>query len=148
MRQQPVITRRSDGDILNVIGTQVRFLCTGEHTGKAWSMMEVSLPRHAGPPPHDHPWDEAYFVLEGQVKFVVEGEEQLLGAGEFLYAPADTLHGFQGDSETPARVLVFDSPGHSEGFFREVDREVHGPQDMMKVPQIGERHRIFFRRPA
>ena len=111
-------------------------------------MMEVTLPLHAGPPPHDHPWDEAYYVLEGQVKFVVAGQEQILRAGEFLYAPASTLHGFQGDSEAPARVLVFDSPGHSEGFFREVDRDVKGPQDMMKVPQIGERHQIMFRLPG
>ena len=33
--------------------------------------MEVTLPQDAGPPPHTHRWDEAYFVTEGDVEFRV-----------------------------------------------------------------------------
>ena len=37
--------------------------------------MEVTLPQDRGPPPHPHAWDEAYFVLEGDVRFTVDGQE-------------------------------------------------------------------------
>jgi quercetin dioxygenase-like cupin family protein len=130
---------------LRVMGAEVRFLCAADKTDNTWSLMEVALPKHSGPPPHHHPWDEAYYVLEGDVRFFLDGREQLVKAGDFLYAPAGTLHGFQGESENPARMIILDTPAHAESFFREVDREVKEmPRDMEKVPGIGERHDIHF----
>jgi quercetin dioxygenase-like cupin family protein len=147
MNQQIVVMKQDEGETLSVLGTQVKFLCTGDKTDHAWSLMEVVLPKHSGPPPHDHPWGEAYYVTEGQVRFTVAGQEQLIKAGEFLYAPSGTLHGFQGDSDDPARMLIIDAPSHAESFFRDVDREVKGPEDRAKIPAIGERNQIYFRLP-
>jgi len=145
MSRQLVHMKQGEGETLNVLGAQVRFLCTGDQTDHAWSMMEVVLPRHAGPPPHDHAWDEAYYVTRGQVRFLLEGQEKVLRAGEFLYAPGGTLHGFQGDSDDPARMLIMDAPAHAEAFFRDVDREVKSPDDRARIPDIGRRNQIFFR---
>ncbi|SNS11730.1 Mannose-6-phosphate isomerase, cupin superfamily [Noviherbaspirillum humi] len=147
MSKQVVMMKQGQGETLHVLGAQVTFLCEADKTDRAWSLMEVVLPKHAGPPPHDHPWDEAYYVVNGQVKFLVGGKEQMVGAGEFLYTPGGTLHGFQGASDDPARVLIFDAPAHAESFFREVDREVKGPQEFAKVPAIGAKHQINFMRP-
>lgn len=145
MKKQAVVMRQGEGEALSVMGAGVRFLCPAEKTGNSWSMMEVTLPKHAGPPSHDHPWDEAYYVIEGEVRFGLDGREVLAKAGDFLYAPGGTLHSFEGASERPARVLIFDAPAHAEAFFREVDREVKRiPQDMAKVPAIGDRHHIRF----
>lgn len=145
---QPVITRRGDGESLNILGTRARFLCTAEQTGKAWSLMEVVLPRHTGAPPHAHPWDEAYYVVAGEVKFVVGEEEHLVGAGDFLYAPADTLHAFEGHSDEAARVIIFDAPAHAAGFFRDVDAQVKTmPADLGKMLDIGARHQVRFAQP-
>lgn len=144
MSKQVVVMKQGEGETLEVLGTRVRFLCAAAKTGHAWSLMELAIPKHGGPPPHDHPWDEAYYVIEGQVRFSVAGQEQIVKAGEFLYAPAGTLHGFQGFSEVPARMLIFDCPGHAESFFRDVDHEVKGPSDMDKVLEIGERNQIHF----
>lgn len=139
-----LIVKRGSAEALSVMGAEVSFLCTADNTAKAWSLMEVALPRDAGPPLHAHPWDEAYYIVEGQVWFSLEGRDQLVAAGDFIYAPGGTLHGFKGDSDQPARVLIFDAPAHAEGFFREVDAEVKGPEDMRKVPEIGSRHGIDF----
>ena len=146
--KQAVITRRGDGESLSILGTRARFLCTVEQTGKAWSLMEVVLPKHAGAPPHAHPWDEAYYVVAGDVKFMVDGEEHLVGAGEFLYAPADMLHAFEGYSDEAARVIIFDAPAHAAGFFREVDAQVKTmPDDLGKMLDIGGRHQVRFVQP-
>ncbi|MGZ5182198.1 MAG: cupin domain-containing protein [Ramlibacter sp.] len=146
MGRQLVVMKQGEGERLAVMGADVRFLCTADNTDRRWSLMEVALPPDAGPPPHSHPWDEAYYVMEGQVRFSLEGKEQLVAGGDFIYAPGGTVHGFKGASERPARLLIFDAPAHAESFFREVEREVKGPADMAKVPQIGRRHEIEFLR--
>jgi quercetin dioxygenase-like cupin family protein len=147
MSKQPAVVTHNSTEKLNVTGAEVRFLCRGEQTGAAWSLMETVLPRYAGPPPHHHPWDECYYVVEGRVRFHLDGRDVLVGAGDFVYAPGGTLHGFAGDSDSPARMLVFDAPAHTEGFFRDTDREVKElPRDVPTLMAIGERYGIQFPR--
>jgi quercetin dioxygenase-like cupin family protein len=149
MAKQAMVMRRGEAEELRVMGAAVRFLCGAERTERAWSLMEVEVPERVGPPPHDHPWDEAYYVVEGEVRFSIAGREQVVKAGEFVYAPGGTLHGFQGASPRPARLIIFVAPAHAESFFRDVDREVKEmPRDLAKVPAIGERHQIHFRAPG
>lgn len=133
---------------LQVLGCGIRFLCEAEDTLGAFSVMDNDLPYGAGPPPHRHDWDEAYYLISGSVEFVIDGERFPVEAGTFVHAPAGTLHGFHGTSQEPARMLVIDAPAHAAGFFRQVDREVSKPEDLVKVPQIGAAHGIEFMRPA
>jgi quercetin dioxygenase-like cupin family protein len=145
MNKQPLIDHREGSSHLQVLGTQVRFLCEAHQTQGAFSMMEVQLPRDSGPPPHHHDWDEAYYIADGQVRFTIGDQVSLVSAGDFVYAPAGTIHGFTGVSETPSRVLILDAPAHAAGFFKEVDREVRSlPDDGPKVPEIGSRHGVHF----
>jgi quercetin dioxygenase-like cupin family protein len=138
-----------DVEPLHVLGTQVRFLCESEDTNGAWSLMEVTLPRDSGPPPHTHSWDEAYFVTAGKVEFTVGDHSFTAATGDFIYTPGGVLHGFRGVSSTPARVLIFDAPAHAGAFFKRVDREVKDlPRDLPKVLEIGESTGIHFRPPA
>jgi quercetin dioxygenase-like cupin family protein len=145
MSKEAMVVRQGQGEQLSVTGAQLRFLCNAERTDKAWSLMEVTLPEHSGPPPHHHPWDEAYYVVEGQVRFSIEGREELVKAGEFVYAPGGTVHAFQGASSSPARMIIFDAPAHAEAFFKDVDRNVKEfPRDVGKMLAIGAQHDIQF----
>ena len=55
--------------------------------------------------PHQHDQaDKVYLVLEGQGRFVVGDEEQLLGPQQAVLAPASLSHGVFNDS--PARLVV------------------------------------------
>jgi quercetin dioxygenase-like cupin family protein len=149
MSKQAVAIRRNEGQTLSVLGTQVRFLCEADRTDRTFSLMEVVLPKDQGPPPHEHPWDEAYYVLEGEVRFQLGDRVQVFNSGDFIYAPGGMVHAFQGATEQPARVLVFDAPATAEGFFREVDQEVKSyPSDLAKLPEIGLRHQLHFKLPG
>jgi quercetin dioxygenase-like cupin family protein len=148
MDKQAIAVRCGEGEALSVLGTQVRFLCEAARTAHAFSLMEVVLPQDQGPPPHDHPWDEAYYVLEGEVRFLLGEQEEVFRQGDFVYAPGGTRHAFKGALPEPARVLVFDAPATAEEFFREVDREVKSPSDRSKIPEIGLRHQMRFHPPA
>lgn len=140
-----VITRKNEGETLQILGTQTRFLCLPKQTNQKWSLLEVSLPKGAGAPPHQHPWDEAYYVVTGTVSFVIEGVPHILSDGDFLYAPANTVHAFEGFSDQISKLIVFDAPAHAETFFREIDREVKVmPVDLEKMLAIGESHQVKF----
>jgi mannose-6-phosphate isomerase-like protein (cupin superfamily) len=99
----------------------------------------------SAPPPHEHPWDEAYYVLEGSTRFQVGDRHLEVHQGDFLYAPAGTVHAFVGASKQPARLLIFDAPAAAEAFFRDAAAEIPElPRDLQKVPEIGARHRLRF----
>ena len=147
--KEPVITKRGDGESMGVLGTNVRFLLEAAKTDNNFSLMEVELPKGGGPPPHEHPWDEAYYVIDGDVWFLVGDKEMVVSGGDFLYAPGGVVHSFKGAGENPARVLVFDAPATAEGFFRDANREiVNYPDDLVKVPEIGARHNLRFLPPT
>lgn len=139
------IVRAAEGETLNVLGVAVRFLCRAEDTHHAWSLMEHVIPANAGPPLHQHPWDEAYFVIAGEVEFQIGERRDRVRAGDFIYAPSGTMHAFHGVSQVPARMLIFDVPAHAEAFFRELHSEVtEVPCDLLKLPAIGARHGLHF----
>src|SRR5688572_9510460 len=102
----PIISAKAnEADLLSVMGNKLRFICRGEVTGGAWSLMETSLTKGSGAPPHYHDWDEAYYVLEGAVEFDVDEELLRAEVGDFAYIPAETVHSFRGASDAPARML-------------------------------------------
>ena len=146
---QALIQAHADLQPLQVLGTQVRFLCNGTDTAGRFSMMEVMLPQGAGPPPHHHDWDEAYYIADGEVQFQLGDRISTVKAGDFVYAPAGTVHAFTGLSDQPGRVLILDAPAHAAEFFKDVDREVRQmPQDAHKIPAIGLRNGVIFLPPA
>ena len=139
------IVKAGDRAPLNVLGMPLRMLCEASETGGAWSLFEEDVPLGMGPPPHRHDWDEAYYILRGEVEFEIDGQKVRSAAGDFNYLPRNTVHGFKGASDSPARVLIFAAPAHGSEFFKELNEEIRNlPEDGSKIPEIGERHGIHF----
>ena len=142
------IVKSGQRQALNILGMPLTMLCEASETGGSWSLFEEIVPFGMGPPPHRHDWDEAYYILEGEVDFEVDGEAVRSARGDFNYLPRNTVHGFKGASETPARVLIFAAPAHGSDFFRELNDQVRSlPEDGSKIPEIGEQHGIHFMPP-
>ena len=140
-----VTLKAGEGNILNVLGMPLRFLCDAKDTKGAWSLMEEEIPVGHGPPPHRHDWDEAYYVIGGALDFEIDGKPVRVESGGFAYLPRNTVHAFKGASLSAARVLIFAAPAHSSAFFEDINREVQTvPEDLAKVPAIGQRHGIEF----
>jgi quercetin dioxygenase-like cupin family protein len=117
----------------------------GAETGHAFSQIEVDDPRGSGPPLHvHHNEDETFYVLEGEVTFVV-GEERIdLAAGDYLFGPRDVPHAYVVSSER-ARMLVTASPGGIEQVFVNLGVPVTGaepPTDAV-MPPMDEAVRLF-----
>jgi mannose-6-phosphate isomerase-like protein (cupin superfamily) len=142
MSLQPLIVKRGTGETLNALGANITFLC---QAADAWSLMHLSAPRDVGPPPHEHDFAEAYYVLAGSLRLTVGDQEVVLEAGDFVHVPGGTVHGFRGASDVETQLLIFQAPGDAGDFFRDVAREVTNiPADLRNVPAIGARHGIRF----
>jgi len=142
----PAITLKTgERQPLSVLGMPLTMLCEARETGGAWSLFEEEVPIGMGPPPHRHDWDEAYYILDGEVDFEIDGKMVRSGRGDFNYLPRNTVHGFKGASAAPARVLIFAAPAHGSEFFHDLNDQVRSlPEDASKIPQIGARHGIHF----
>jgi quercetin dioxygenase-like cupin family protein len=81
----------------------------------------VTPPATAGPPLHLHrAWDEAFYVLEGEMTFLIDGREHLAPAGSFVFVPRGILHTFWNASDAPAKQLTVFTPAGIEDYFEAV----------------------------
>lgn len=101
-------------------GDQIRFILTGEQTGGAFFLGDVSVPPGGGPPPHIHEReDETYYLLQGTLTVQVGGQTMHASAGDCIYLPRGIAHSFRNTGEGRARMLVTATPSGIEKFFEE-----------------------------
>jgi len=60
--------------------------------------------------PHDHTYEEAYFILSGEVEAVLDGRRYLAKAGDVLWTGSNCVHAFRNISSEPVRWLETFSP--------------------------------------
>ena len=95
-------------DILWVI------LASGDDTGGRHSLMYELMPQGSGPGPHKHTWsDETYYILSGEITFLVGDAQHTARKGDYVFVPRDTRHAFRVDSET-AEILNGYTPASLE----------------------------------
>lgn len=96
-------------------------------------LVESELPPGGGfRVPHWHEdLDEVFYVLEGEIEYLLDGEWRRAPAGTTVFIPAGTVHAFRNDSGRPARQLAVGPSGAVElitelaGHPRERWEEVH-----------------------
>src|SRR3954469_13861314 len=101
-------------------------------------IVEVTVPAGwPGPPLHHHAFDEAFYVLEGELTFQLGDELATAGRGSVTFAPSGSHHTLANRRRAPARYLPVSPPG---GFERRSDPEPHGPSPKSVVvgPPTGE----------
>ena len=76
-----------------------------------FSVFESSPPPgRPGPAPHVHrSYDQAWFIIEGVVEFLLDGQRERLGAGGFVFVPRGVVHSFANPGPEEARMLVMGS---------------------------------------
>jgi len=116
-----------EGQIIPVPGHKMTIKLSGEDTDGAFSLLEIELTGD-GPPQHIHKTeDETFYVLEGEVKFLL-GEKISIGKkGTFVIIPRGTVHAWCLTGQEPAKLLATISPAGFEKFFEDaVDLDVKG----------------------
>ncbi len=60
--------------------------------------------------PHDHPFEETYYVLAGDIDATADGEEFRLSPGDLFWTGVGCVHSFQNHSQQRVRFLETQSP--------------------------------------
>jgi quercetin dioxygenase-like cupin family protein len=88
-----------------------------------------------GPPLHHHDFDEAFYVVEGELTFQLGDELFTRRRGELAFAPRAVPHTFANHSGTDARTLIVITPAGFERYFDQMaarDAGVEPPASAME----------------
>jgi quercetin dioxygenase-like cupin family protein len=100
---------------------QASVLLHSDQTNTVLSATEILVPpRNAGPPLHAHDFDEAFYVLDGELTFQIDDVLMTRTLGELCFAPRNVVHALANHSDAPARYLLICTPA---GFERHWARE-------------------------
>jgi quercetin dioxygenase-like cupin family protein len=96
----------------------------------------VDLSGGGRPPLHHHDFDEAFYVLEGELTFQLGDEVFTRGAGELAFAPRGVAHTYANLSGAPARAVLVITPAGFERYFARMAAERQGiePPEWARQP--------------
>jgi quercetin dioxygenase-like cupin family protein len=125
----------------SVPSLRTNVLLRSEETAGDVSVTEIVVPPHsAGPPLHTHDFDEAFYVLEGELIFQVEEALATKGAGELSFAPRNLAHTLANHRDAPARYLLICTPAGFERHWARIAAEAVGaeppPWALQPIPEI------------
>ncbi len=115
------VTMPSEGRTIAVVGDVYRFMAVGDDTNGKYAFWEATVLPGGGPPPHIHSHEEeGFYVLDGEITFLI-GEKQIVATpGTFANMPVGTPHSFKNESDKPVRMLIVVAPAGLEQMFFEV----------------------------
>jgi quercetin dioxygenase-like cupin family protein len=113
------VIEAGEGALLQLPGWTYRVKVSASDTAGALTVLEGEMaPGHRGPIEHMHTGhDEAFFVLNGALRFRVGGDYRRLAVGETVFASRGLAHGFSNEGAEPARYLAMLSPSGYEFYF-------------------------------
>jgi quercetin dioxygenase-like cupin family protein len=121
---------------LNVVGEHITVLASGAQTG-SYEIFHQAGPEGSGPPPHSHPWDEAFYVIQGEIAFGIGDRELIARSGTLVHLPAGTTHWFRFGAGGGEMVSMTSCEGASR-MFTDFDREMSPEKpDLGKLVELG-----------
>ena len=134
-----VVAPRDYAPALNIVGEHVTVLASGDATA-GYEIFLQRGPEGSGPPPHNHPWDESFFVTQGEIDFGIGAESMTAVAGTLVHLPAGTTHWFRFGRGGGQMVSLTSRLGASR-MFADMAREVAPVDpDLAKLAEVGARY--------
>ncbi len=114
---------------LDVVGTKVTILASSSETG-TYGITFQKGEEGSGPPPHCHDWDEAFYVISGEVNFECAGEHHRCVAGTMVHIPRNTVHGFNYGEGGGTMMEVTSRDSTAAEMFTAFDAEIDAETDI------------------
>jgi quercetin dioxygenase-like cupin family protein len=108
-----------------------------QETGGAYCLMEHLVTAAANPPMHvQTDEEEAFYVLDGEVEFEVDGTTVLTQPGSFAFVPRGAVHTFRVLSPTARMLVIASAPqGAPGGGLHEFFQAVGAPAEAPVLPE-------------
>jgi mannose-6-phosphate isomerase-like protein (cupin superfamily) len=96
--------------LLAYSGIAVKMLIDERHGAHLGNLFMVDYQEDVVLHPHDHPIEEAFYMLEGEVVYIADGIEYTLEEGDVAYAGVGCIHAFENRSGKKTRWLESRAP--------------------------------------
>jgi quercetin dioxygenase-like cupin family protein len=121
----PTVSASMATALLAYSGIAVKMLVDSRLGAVLHTMFMVEYQPGGVAQPHDHPLEETYYMLEGEVEAMADGEVFTLSPGDVFWTGVGCVHAFYNKSEGRVRWLETQSPqppaNHSYRFNRDWD---------------------------
>lgn len=126
--ESEVCTTMNKSEKIEILGVELEWKLTGAETGNKYCVLLATLPPGVVVPPHRHPDQEAFLILEGAPEFVTQTPHGLewcfATPGETINVPSMATHGFRNPTDSDVKMLITGTAnlGH---FFEEAGLPFH-----------------------
>jgi quercetin dioxygenase-like cupin family protein len=107
---QPTVSASMTTALLAYSGIAVKMLVDQRLDAQLHTMFMVEYQPGGVAQPHDHPLEEAYYLLDGEVEAVADDERYVLRAGDFFWTGVGCIHAFYNTSGQRVRWLETVAP--------------------------------------
>ncbi len=155
-----VENERAKNDRIEILGVELEWKLKRNDTVDQYCVLAATIPPGAGIPVHQHPQQEAFFILEGQPEFAVAISAELpwkeVNPGDMVNIPPDTMHGFRNAGDRDVKLLLT-CAAELGRFFEEAGtpltenesaRANLSPEEIQRVLEIARKHGQRFPAPA
>jgi quercetin dioxygenase-like cupin family protein len=119
----PTVSASMATALLAYSGIAVKMLVDGRLGAVLHSMFMVEYQPGGVAQPHDHPLEEAYYVLDGEVDATADDDEFTLRAGDALWTGVGCIHAFHNRSGARVRWLETQAPQLPARYSYRFDRD-------------------------
>jgi quercetin dioxygenase-like cupin family protein len=121
----PTVSASMATAVLAYSGIAVKMLVDQRLDAQLHTMFMVDYQPGAVAHPHDHPFEESYYMLEGEVDVVADGDRHALRPGDVFWSATGCVHAFYETQGGRVRWLETSAPAppprHSYRFQRDWD---------------------------
>ena len=107
----PTVSGSMATAVLAYSGIAVKMLVDQRLDAQLHTMFMVDYQPGALANPHDHPFEESYYMLEGEVDVVADGARHTLRPGDAFWTGTGCVHAFYETKGRPVRWLETSAPG-------------------------------------
>jgi quercetin dioxygenase-like cupin family protein len=106
----PTVSGSMATAVLAYSGIAVKMLVDQRLDAQLHTMFMVDYQPGACANPHDHPFEESYYMLEGEVDVVADGDRYTLRPGDVFWTGTGCVHAFYEMQGNPVRWLETSAP--------------------------------------
>jgi quercetin dioxygenase-like cupin family protein len=99
-----------DTALLAYSGISVKMLIDRAFGAELLTMFTVDYERGGSAQAHDHPFEETYFFLAGEIEGELDGKPVTLRAGDVMFAGVGSVHGFYNTGAERVRWIETQAP--------------------------------------
>jgi quercetin dioxygenase-like cupin family protein len=107
----PTVSGSMATAVLAYSGIAVKMLVDQRLDAQLHTMFMVDYQPGACANPHDHPFEESYYILVGEVDVVADGDRYTLRLGDAFWTATGCVHAFYETQGKPVRWLETSAPG-------------------------------------